>query len=61
MCDRKKLKINVAKYKELVVREDHRALEERICMKGEEIEEVDKFKYLGVMINADGMGNLGET
>ena len=49
-CDRMRLKINAGKSKVLVVKKDQR----RSC---EEIKEVDKFKYLGAIVSADGSRN----
>ena len=38
----------------LVIREDPRVIDERAWVEEEEMEAVDKFKYLKVKISADG-------
>ena len=48
------LQINVGKSKVLVVKEDQREGCENVRISGEERQEVDKFNYLGIMINRDG-------
>ena len=51
------LKINVGKSKVLTVKKDQMGNREKVRVNGEEMKEVDKFTYLGVMISTDcGMG-----
>ena len=54
LCDSKELKINVGKSKVLVVKKHQRRSWEKVRASGEEMQEVYKFNYLGVMISTDG-------
>ena len=57
-CDNMGLKINVGKRKVLMVKQDQMGSCEKVRVSGEEMEEVGKFNYLGVMIITNGgMGN----
>ena len=53
-CDSMGLKINVGKSKVLMVKEDQMRSCEKVRVSGEEMQQVNKFNYLGVMINTDG-------
>ena len=53
-CNRKGLKINVGKSKALMVNTDQRFGCEKVGVSGEEMEEVDKFNYMGANINKYG-------
>ena len=56
-CDSIGLKINIGKSKVLMVKKPQFVSCERVRVNGEEMQEVDKFNYLGVMISRDnGMG-----
>ena len=57
-CDIMGLKINVRKSKVLTIKKDQLESCEKIRVNGKELQEVDKFKYLGVMISTDG--GMGE-
>ena len=57
-CDSMGLKINVGKSKMLTIKKDQMGSCEKVRVNGEELQEVDKFKYLGVMISTDG--GMGE-
>ena len=48
------LKINVGKSKVLMVKKDQMMSCEKVRVNREEIQEVDKFNYVGVMISTDG-------
>ena len=52
------LKIIVGKSKVLTIEKDQMGSCERLRVNGEELQEVDKFNYLGVMISTDG--DMGE-
>ena len=54
VCDSMGLKINVRKSKVLMVEKDQMGSCEKVRVNGEEIQEVDKFNYLEVMISTDG-------
>ena len=53
-CDSMGLKINVGKSKVLTIKKDQMGSCEKVRVNGEEMQEVDKFNYLGVMISTDG-------
>ena len=53
-CDSMGLKINVWKMKVLVVKNEQMGSCEKVRVRGEEIQEVDKFNSLGVMISTNG-------
>ena len=53
-CDNMELKINVRKSKMLTAKKDQMGSSEKVRVNGEELQEVDKFNYLGVMISMDG-------
>ena len=59
-CDSMSLKINVGKSrsKMLVVKKDERGSCKRVCVMEEEMQKVDKFNYLGMMIGTGG--GMGE-
>ena len=57
-CDSMGLKINVGNSKVLTVKKDQMGSCEKVRVSGEKMQEVDKFKYLGVMISTDG--GMGE-
>ena len=57
-CDSMGPKINVGRSKVLMVKMDQMESCEKVRVNGEELQEVDKFKYLGVMISTDG--GMGE-
>ena len=48
------LEINVGKSKVLVVKKMMMFICEKVRVSGEEMQEVEKFNYLGVMISTDG-------
>ena len=48
------LKIYVGKSKMLTIKKDQMGSCEKVRVNGEELQEVDKFNYLGVMISMDG-------
>ena len=48
------LKINVWKIKVLTIKQDQMRSCEKVRVSGEEMQELDKFNYLGVMISTDG-------
>ena len=52
-CDSMGLKINVEKSK-VLVKKDQRGSCEKVRVSGEEMQEVDKFNYLGMMISTNG-------
>ena len=52
------LKINLWKSKVLTTKKDDMGSCEKVRVNGEEIQEVDEFNYLGVMISTDG--GIGE-
>ena len=53
-CDSMGLKINVGKNKVLTIKKDQMGSCEKVRVNVEEMHEVDKFNYLGVMISTDG-------
>ena len=53
-CDSIRMKINVGKIKVLMVKMDQMGSCEAVRVTGEEMQEVDKFNYLGVMISTGG-------
>ena len=53
-CDSVWLKINVGKSKVLEVKKEERGSCEKVRVSGEEMQEVVKFNYLGVMTSTDG-------
>ena len=56
-----KLKINFGKSELLVVKRDQRKSCEKVRVRWEEMEGVDKFTHLGLMISADrGIGEEGQ-
>ena len=56
-CEIVGLKLNVGKSKESVVQKDQMMSFEKVNFIGEEMQEDDKFNYLGVMISTDrGVG-----
>ena len=57
-CDNMELKINVGKSKVLAVKKNQMGSCEKVRVSGEEMQEVDKFNYLGVMISTNG--GMGE-
>ena len=57
-CDGMGLKINVGKSKVLMVKKGEMGSCEKVRVSGEEMQEMDKFNYLGVMISTDG--GMGE-
>ena len=56
--DKMGLKINVGKSKALALKKEQRGSYEKVNVGREEIQGVDKFNYLGIMINVDG--GMGE-
>ena len=58
VCDTMVLKINLWKSKVLIVKKDPMGSCEKVRVRKEEMQEVDKFNYMGVMISADG--GMGE-
>ena len=58
MRDSMGLKINVEKCKVLMIKKYQMRSCEKVRVNGEEMQEVDKFKYLGLMISTDG--GMGE-
>ena len=52
------LKIDVGKSKVLTIKKYQMGSCEKVRLNGEELQEVDKFKYLRVMISTDG--GMGE-
>ena len=52
-CDSMGLKTNVGKSKVLTIKKDQMGSCEMVRVNGEELYEVDKFNYLGVMISTD--------
>ena len=57
VCDSIRLKINVGKSKVLTIKKNQMGNCENVGVNGKEMQEVDKFNYLGVMISkGDGMG-----
>ena len=57
-CDSMDLRINVGKSKVLMVKKDQMGNCEKVRVNWELMQEVDKFNYLGVMINTGG--GIGE-
>ena len=57
-CDSMGLKINVGNSKVLTIKKDQLGSRENVKVNGKEVQEVDKFNYLGVMISTDG--GMGE-
>ena len=57
-CDSMGLKNNVGKSKVLTIKNDQMGSCEKVRVNGEELQEVDKFDYLRVMISTDG--GMGE-
>ena len=53
-CDSMGLKINVGKSKVLTIKKEQMGSCERVRVNREELQEVGKFNYLGVMISKDG-------
>ena len=53
-CDSMRLKINVGKRKVLTIKKDQVGSCEKVRVNGEEMQEVDNFNYMGVMISTDG-------
>ena len=47
-------KINEGKSKVLMIKKDQMGSSTKVRVNGEEMQEVDKFNYLGVMISTDG-------
>ena len=47
------LEINFGSIVVVVVRKDQRRIDERVQMDGEEMVEVDKIKFIGVMVSAN--------
>ena len=54
VCDCVGLKISVGKSKVLTIKKDEMGSCEKVRVNGEEMQEVDKLNYLGVMIGTDG-------
>ena len=52
-CDSIGLKIDVGKSKVLVVKKDQRESNEKVRVSWEEMQEVEKFNYLGVIISTE--------
>ena len=57
-CDTMRLKINVGKSKVLTIKKHQEGICEKVRVNGKEMHKVDKFNYLGLMINTDG--GMGE-
>ena len=53
-CDSMGLRLNVGKNKVLTIKKDQMGCCEKVRVDGEEVQEVDKFNYLGVIISRDG-------
>ena len=54
VCERRKLRVNVSKSKIMRCTRDEGGARLNVMLNGEALEEVDKFKYLGSVIAANG-------
>ena len=54
VCERRKLKVNVSKSKVMVCGKSQRGEQLNLSLKGEILEEVDPFKYLGAIVGKNG-------
>ena len=54
VCERRKLKVNVGKSKVMRCTRSENVARMNVALNGERLEEVDKFKYLGAMVAANG-------
>ena len=53
-CDSMGLNAKIGKIEVLMVKKDQMGSCEKVRVSGEEMHEVDKFNYLGVMVSTDG-------